>query len=144
MYMKLLQNHAYNHLPFSDSPYDKYALRSGRQRGKNRHLSYVVARDATGIGRMQDRTTGGGSSRRGATFLYTSLLCGLNIHILNYGRSLKTFGGVWYGVPRNCGEPRRFEPWSTLYMTRSPTLKVTFSFRHFCAFSSCLKRAVTR
>ena len=68
MYMKLLRNHVNNHLPFSDFPYDQYALRGGRQRGKNRHFSYVIARDATGIGRIQNRTMGGGSSRRRASF----------------------------------------------------------------------------
>ena len=27
---------------------------------------------------------------------------------------LQKFGKIWWGVPRNCGEPLRFEPWSTL------------------------------
>ena len=85
--MKLLQNHAYNHLPFSDLTYDQYALRGGQQRAKNGHFSNVVARDATGIGRIQNWTTGGGSPRRSATFLYISLWCGIYIHILNCGGS---------------------------------------------------------
>ena len=62
--MKLLRNHANNHNPFSDLPYDQYVLRGGRQRGKNRHFSYVIARDVMGIGRIKNRTTGGGSLRR--------------------------------------------------------------------------------
>ena len=99
--MKLLQNHVNNHLPFSDLPYDQYALRGVRQRGKNRHFSYVIARDATGIGRLQNRTTGGGSSRRRASFLYTSHLRGIKIHILNCCRSLKKFGGVCQGTAAN-------------------------------------------
>ena len=89
MYVKLLQNQAYNHLPFSDLPYDQYALRGGRQRAKNEHFSLVVALDATGIDRIQNRTTGGGSPRRSAIILYTSLWCGINIHILNCCGSLK-------------------------------------------------------
>ena len=99
--MKLLRNHANNHLPFSDLPYEQYTLRGGRQRGKNRHFSYVIARDATGIGHIQNRTTGGGSSRRRASFLYTSHLRGIKIHILNYRRSLEKFGGVCQGTAAN-------------------------------------------
>ena len=101
MYMKWLQKHANNHLPFSDLPYDQYALRGGRQRGKNRHVSYVIARNTTGIGRIQNQTTEGGSSRRRASFFYTSHLRGIKIHILNCCRSLKKFGGVCQGIAAN-------------------------------------------
>ena len=101
MYIKLRRNHANNHLPFSDFPYDQYALRGGRQRDKHRHFSYVIARDATGIGHIQNRTTGGDSSRRRASFLYTSHLRGIKIHILNCGRCLKKFGGVCQGTAAN-------------------------------------------
>ena len=114
MYMKLLRNHANNHLPFSDLPYDQYALRGGRQRGKNRHFSYVIARDATGIGRIQNRTTGGGSSRRRASFLYTSHLRGIKIHILNCCRSLKKFAGVCQGSAANRRGSNRGQHYSFL------------------------------
>ena len=101
MYMKLVRNHANNHLPFSDLPYDQYAFHGGRQRGKNRHFSYVIVRDPTGIGRIQNRTTVGGSSRRSASFLYTLHLRGIKIHILNCSRSWKQFGGVCQGTAAN-------------------------------------------
>ena len=100
MYMKLLRNHANNHLPFSNLPYDQYALRGGRQRRKNQHFPNVIARDATGIGRIQNLTKGGGASRRCARFLYTSHLGGMKIHILNCCRSLKNLMGC-------AKEPRR-------------------------------------
>ena len=100
-YMKLLRYHSNNHLPLSDLPYDQYALRGRWPCGKNRYFSYVIVRDATGIGRIQNQTTGGGSSRRRASFLYTSYLRGIKIHILNCWRSWKKFGGVCQGTAAN-------------------------------------------
>ena len=94
MYTKKLHFYAKNHLQTSDLRYDQYLSRRGRNRTKNRCFSYVFVHDATGICRIANRTTGGGSSRRRASFLYTSHLRGIKIHILNCGRSLKKFGGV--------------------------------------------------
>ena len=120
MYTKKLHFDAKNHLLFSDLRYDQYPS-GGRRKGmKKSDFSNVFTRDTTGIRRIANRRKGGDSTHRNATFLYTSLRCGINIHILNCDRSLKKFGGVWYGVPRNRGEPPRFEQRSTLDQEVSP------------------------
>ena len=58
---------------------------------KKSDFSYVFTRDLTGIGGIANRRKGGDYSHRNATFSYTSLRCGINIHILNCGRVLVLF-----------------------------------------------------
>ena len=128
MYTKKLHFDAKNHLLFSDLRYDQYLSGRGRKRMKKSDFSYIFTRDPTGIGCIANRREGGDSSLRNATFSYTSLRCGINIHMFNCDQSLKTFGGVRYGVPRNCGEPPRFEPWSTLTITHGDPY-----IQQFCA-----------
>ena len=91
MYTKKLHFEAKNHLLLSDLQYDQYPTGRGRKRTKCSDFSYVFARDPSGIGRIAIRTKGGDSSPRNATFSYTSLRCGINIHILNCDRVLVLF-----------------------------------------------------
>ena len=94
MYTKKLYFDAKNHHLVSDLRYDQYPSGRGRKRMKKSGFSYVFARDPTGISRIANRRKGGDSSRRNAAFSYTSHRCGINIHILNWDRSFKKFGGV--------------------------------------------------
>ena len=91
MYTKKLHFDAKNPLFSSDLRYDQYPSRRGRKRTKNSDFSYVFVRDAIGIGRIANWKKGGDSSHRNATFSYTSLRCGRNIHILNCERVLVLF-----------------------------------------------------
>ena len=90
-------------------------------------FSYVFVRDATGIGRIANRTTGGGSSRRCASFLYTSHVRGIKIRILNCGTSLKKFGGVCQGTAANRHGSNRGQHYSSFI--RIVPLKKKFNTR---------------
>ena len=67
---------------------NQYPLGRGQQRMKKSDFSYVFTPDPTGIGRIANRIEGGDSSHQNATFSYTSLRCGINIHKLNCVRVL--------------------------------------------------------
>ena len=88
MYTKKLHFEAKNHLLFSDLRYDQYPSRRRPKCTTCGDFSYVLASDVTDIGRIANRRKGGDSSPRNATFSYTSLRCGINIHILNGDRVL--------------------------------------------------------